>query len=100
MSGAALVQSLAQVPVGLPQAQMKFRLPAMVSDSRSSAFHGACWSGYAGFGEPFGDGATLWFYGARWAKDWLPALVQGYRSARRAADLQAEPPAALNYPTR
>lgn len=77
-----------------------FRLDALVSDSRSSAFHGACWSGYPGFCEPLGEGATLWFYGARWAKDWLPALVQGYRRARRAADLQAEPPAALNYPTR
>lgn len=77
-----------------------FRLDALVSDSRSSAFHSACWSGYPGFGTPLEDGATLWFYGARWAKDWLPALVQGYQNGRRLMDRQDEPPAALNYPTR
>ena len=77
-----------------------FRLDALVSDSRSSAFHSACWSGYPGVGAPLEDGATLWFYGARWAKDWLPALVQGYQNVCRLMDRQDEPPAALNYPTR
>ncbi|SFB49227.1 hypothetical protein SAMN05216248_10816 [Pseudomonas simiae] len=76
------------------------RLVALVSDSRSSAFHSACWSGYPGVGAPLEDGATLWFYGARWAKDWLPALVQGYQNVCRLMDRQDEPPAALNYPTR
>ncbi|MEB2648284.1 hypothetical protein SOP86_21845 [Pseudomonas canadensis] len=77
-----------------------FRLDALVSDSRNSAFHSACWSGYPGFGTPLEDGATLWFYGARWAKDWLPVLVLGYQNGRRLMERQDEPPAALNYPTR
>ncbi|UII70352.1 hypothetical protein LVW35_22230 [Pseudomonas sp. HN11] len=60
----------------------RFQLDALVSDSHSAAFHEACWSGYPALGEPLGE-ATLWFYGARWSKDLLPALVQGYRSVRR-----------------
>nr|WP_283950664.1 hypothetical protein [Pseudomonas extremaustralis] len=75
------------------------RLDALVSDSRSAAFHAACWHGYPVFGEPLGDGAMLWFYGARWSKDSLAALVQGYRSARRLPDGQDGLPAALNNPT-
>lgn len=55
------------------------QLDALVSDSRSAAFHSACWHGYPRLGEPLGDGTTLWFYGARWSKDALAALVQGYR---------------------
>ncbi|OIN44460.1 hypothetical protein BLL37_02130 [Pseudomonas azotoformans] len=64
----------------------EYRLDALISDSRSSAFHEACWSGYPGLGEPLEDGATLWFYGARWAKAWLVALVREYRSSRRLMD--------------
>lgn len=64
----------------------EYRLDALVSDSRSIAFHGACWSGYPGLGEPLEDGATLWFYGARWAKEWLVAMVCEYRSSRRLMD--------------
>jgi len=62
------------------------RLDALVSDSQSAAFHQACWSGYPRLGEPLGAGATLWFYGARWSKDSLAVLVQGYRSVRGHAD--------------
>ncbi len=67
----------------------EYRLDALVSDSQSAAFHKACWTGYPGLGEPLEGGATLWFYGARWSKDSLPALVQGYRSARRLMPVQA-----------
>lgn len=62
------------------------RLDALVSDSQSAAFHQACWSGYPRLGEPLGAGATLWFYGARWSKDSLAVLVQGYRSVRGHSD--------------
>ena len=58
------------------------RLDALVSDSRSAAFHAACWNGYPVHGEPLEEGATVWFYGARWSKDALQALVQEYRSAQ------------------
>lgn len=58
----------------------EYRLDALVSDSQSSAFHAACWSGYPRLGEPLGEGTTLWFYGARWSKGSLTGLVQGYRS--------------------
>ena len=61
----------------------EYRLDALISDSRSTAFHGACWSGYPGVGEPLDDGATLWFYGARWAKERLAALVREYRNILR-----------------
>ncbi|WP_411378693.1 hypothetical protein [Pseudomonas sp. MPB26] len=77
----------------------EYRLDALVSDSRSSAFHGTCGSDYPGIGEPLEDGATLWFYGARLAKDWLASLVQAYRNIHRLMALHQEPPAALNYPT-
>ena len=60
----------------------EYRLDALVSESHSAAFHAACWSGYPSLGEPLGDGATLWFYGAQWSKDSLKVLVQGYRNAR------------------
>lgn len=63
----------------------EYRLDAVLSDSRSGAFHSACWSGYPGLGEPLEDGATLWFYGARWSKAALATLVQGYRSVRARA---------------
>jgi hypothetical protein len=75
------------------------RLDALVSDSQSDAFHAACWSGYPRLGEPLAEAATLWFYGARWSKDSLAALVQGYRSACGLADAQQGLPAALNNPT-
>lgn len=75
------------------------RLDALVSDSQSAAFHAACWSGYPMLGEPLGDGATLWFYGARWSKDSLRALVEGYRTTRRLLDMQDRLPTALNNPT-
>lgn len=60
----------------------EYRLDALVSDSRTPAFHAACWSGYPGLGEPLEGGATLWFYGARWSRDSLAALVREYRQAR------------------
>lgn len=62
-----------------------YRLDALVSDSRTAAFHAACWNGYPSLGEPLEEGATLLFYGARWSGDALAALVQQYRSARRLA---------------
>lgn len=68
----------------------QYQLDALVSDSRSAAFHHACWSGYPVLGEPLGDGATLWFYGAHGSRDSLTSLVQGYRSARDWVDLQEE----------
>ena len=77
----------------------EYRLDALVSDSQSAAFHAACWSGYPMLGEPLGDGATLWFYGARWSKDALTALVQGYRNTRRLLDVQDGLPVTLNNPT-
>jgi len=77
----------------------EYRLDALVSDSRSTAFHAACLSGYPRLGEPLGEGTTLWFYGSKWAKDWLAPLVQRYRSARRIMEVQEGPPATLNYPT-
>lgn len=55
------------------------RLDAVVSESSSAAFHGACKSGYPGMCESMVDGTNLWFYGARWAGDRLMALVQVYR---------------------
>lgn len=58
----------------------EYRLDALVSDSRTAAFHAACWSGYPSLGEPLEEGATLWFYGARWSRDSLTALVREYRS--------------------
>ncbi|QOY70385.1 hypothetical protein IH404_21750 [Pseudomonas sp. OST1909] len=60
-----------------------YQLDALVADSQNVAFHDACWSGYPRLNEPLEDGAVLWFYGARWSKDSLTALVLGYRSARR-----------------
>lgn len=77
----------------------EYRLDALVSDSRSSAFHGTCGSDYPGIGEPLEGGATLWFYGARGANDWLASLVQAYRNIHRLMALREGPPAALNYPT-
>ncbi|WP_455884013.1 hypothetical protein [Pseudomonas protegens] len=59
-----------------------YRLDALVSDSRTAAFHAACWSGYPVLSEPLEDGATLLFYGARWSKDSLTTLVREYRNAR------------------
>jgi hypothetical protein len=61
----------------------EYRLDALVSDSRTAAFHTACWSGYPGLGEPLEEGATLWFYGARWSKESLAALVREYRNVLR-----------------
>lgn len=64
----------------------EYQLDALVSDSRSAAFHSACRTGYPVLGEPLGDGATLWFYGAQWSRDSLKSLVQGYRSVRDLMD--------------
>ncbi|KTC50591.1 hypothetical protein AO262_22190 [Pseudomonas fluorescens ABAC62] len=75
------------------------RLDALLSDSESTAFHGACWSGYPRLGESLGEGTTLWFYGARWSMDSLAALVQAYRSIRDLAGAQQRLPTALNNPT-
>ena len=77
----------------------EYRLDALVSDSQSAAFHSACWAGYPGLGEPLEEGATLWFYGARWSKNSLPTLVQGYRSARRLMEIHGRLPGSLNNPT-
>ncbi|QDH67230.1 hypothetical protein [Pseudomonas azotoformans] len=59
----------------------EYRLDALVSDNESAAFHAACWSGYPKFAEALDDGGALWFYGARWSKESLAALAQGYRNA-------------------
>jgi hypothetical protein len=76
------------------------RLDALVSDSQSAAFHGACWSGYPRFAEALDGGATLWFYGARWSKESLAALAQGYRNACCLENAQHGLPGVLNNPTR
>ncbi|MBI6635112.1 hypothetical protein YA0871_20825 [Pseudomonas paralactis] len=60
-----------------------YQLDALVADSQNAAFHDACWSGYPRLNEPLEDGAVLWFYGARWSKDSLAALVLGYRNFQR-----------------
>lgn len=54
-------------------------LDALVSESKSAAFHGACASGYPGACELLEDGTKLWFYGARWAGDRILVLVRFYR---------------------
>lgn len=78
----------------------EYRLDALVSDSQSAAFHSACWSGYPRFGEALYGGATLWFYGARWSKESLAALAQGYRNACCLENAQHGLPGVLNNPTR
>ena len=55
------------------------RLDALISDSQSVAFHRACTNGYPSLYEPLGEGAKLWFYGARWSRDALPILLRAYR---------------------
>lgn len=55
------------------------RLDALVCESQSAAFHGACRSGYPALCESLEDGTTLWFYGALWAGDRVVALVKVYR---------------------
>lgn len=57
----------------------RHRLDALVSDDLSSAFHDACLNGYPSLCEPLEDGVQLRFYGARWSRDSLTALVQAYR---------------------
>lgn len=57
----------------------RHRLDALVSDDQSAAFHGACISGYPAVCEPLAEGAKLWFYGARWSRDALHALLYAYR---------------------
>ncbi len=78
----------------------RYRLDALVSDSESAAFHRACWSGYPRFGEALDEGSTLWFYGARWSKESLAALVQGYRNASCLGNAQHGLPGVLNNTTR
>lgn len=62
------------------------RLDALVSESQSTAFHGACRSGYPALSESLEDGTTLWFYGALWAGDRVIALVQVYRQLLQHAE--------------
>ncbi|WP_305955590.1 hypothetical protein [Pseudomonas sp. KBW05] len=57
----------------------RHRLDALVSDDLSNAFHDACLSGYPSLCEPLEEGVQLRFYGARWSRDSLAALVQAYR---------------------
>ncbi|WLH50746.1 hypothetical protein PSH62_22060 [Pseudomonas tolaasii] len=64
------------------------RLDALVSDSRSVAFHNACRSGYPSLCEALEEGTKLWMYGARWSRDALPTLLEVYRKARTSAPLQ------------
>lgn len=68
------------------------RLDALVSDGQSTAFHASCKAGYPGICVTFGEDASgtsvvLWFYGARWARDSLSALVRGYQQALRQSTL-------------
>lgn len=72
---------------------IRHRLDALVSDDLSGAFHEACIGGYPSLCEPLGDGIKLWFYGARWSRDSLAALVQAYR--QQASGVQGT----LNSPT-
>lgn len=65
------------------------RLDALVSDGQSPAFHGFCKTGYPGVCQLFNDDlngtkVVLWFYGARWARDSLSALVRIYQQAMQA----------------
>ena len=55
------------------------RLDALVSEGQSAAFHEACVGGSPSVSEPLGEGAKLWFYGARWSRDELPTLLRVYR---------------------
>lgn len=62
------------------------RLDALVSDGQSPAFHGFCKTGYPGVCQIFhdelhGTKVVLWFYGARWARESLSALVRVYQQA-------------------
>ncbi|WP_232965678.1 hypothetical protein [Pseudomonas palleroniana] len=59
---------------------LAYRLDALVSDGSSTAFHGACGSGYPRLEAPLEGGGTLYFYGSRRARDSLMALVQGYKN--------------------
>lgn len=63
----------------IDQRVTEHRLDVLVSEGQSAAFHAACRSGYPSLCEPMAAGGQLWFYGARWARDALAALVQGYR---------------------
>lgn len=65
-------------------------LDALVSDGQSPAFHGFCKTGYPGVCQIFNDATdgthvVLWFYGARWARDSLSALVRVYQQVMQAA---------------
>ncbi|WP_185021828.1 hypothetical protein, partial [Pseudomonas poae] len=57
---------------------LEYRLDALVSDGHSAAFHGACWSGYPRLEATLKEGGRLYFYGSRWSRDSLKALVRGY----------------------
>jgi Asp-tRNA(Asn)/Glu-tRNA(Gln) amidotransferase A subunit family amidase len=57
----------------------RHRLDALVSDTLNDAFHEAGLGGYPCFCEPMEDGLQLRFYGARWSRDSVTALVQAYR---------------------
>lgn len=96
-SGAEVVPVLAQLPDTaacftqassneIDERVSEHRLDALVSDGQSPAFHGFCKTGYPGVCQIFSDDLhgtriVLWFYGARWARDSLSALVRVYQQA-------------------
>lgn len=68
-----------QVTNEIDELVIRHSLDALVSDDLSGAFHAACLSGYPSFCEPLEEGIELRFYGARWSRDSLAALVRAYR---------------------
>lgn len=69
---------------------IEHRLDALVSDGQSPAFHCFCKTGHPGVCQTFNDAlhgthVVLWFYGARWARDSLSALVRVYQQAMHVA---------------
>ena len=67
-----------QVTNEIDELVIRHSLDALVSDDLGGAFHAACLSGYPCFCEPLEEGIELRFYGARWSRDSLAALVQAY----------------------
>ena len=70
----------------IDQRVSEYRLDALVSDGQSPAFHGYCKTGYPGVCQIFNDDlhgtkVVLWFYGARWARESLSALIRVYQQA-------------------
>lgn len=56
-----------------------YRLDALVSDGRITAFHQAYQRGNPALCEPLEDGTHFWFYGARWSRDSLAVLARAYQ---------------------